>query len=147
MTTCAWAVPARHRKHTAAAAAMRKERLRIAGIPGSRKERRFYWLRGCGFVSGDRIGRSGAAREHRDFLAIVVELACAQVDTARASVAHDVQAQARLVEALLHRQLEVEHREPAPPAGEPFGHARGDAARLLDHVADHPVDGALRLVA
>jgi hypothetical protein len=44
------------------------------------------------------------------------------------------------LETPLHRQLEIEHRRPAPARGEPERHQFGHAPGFLDHVAHQPVD-------
>jgi hypothetical protein len=48
------------------------------------------------------------------------------------------------LEAPLHGQFEVENAAAAASGGDPFGHQRGDAGRLFDHVADHPLDRFFR---
>src|SRR6185312_11460021 len=83
-------------------------------------------------------------RENRDFFAVVIQLLRAHVARGRA---HARKAGFRLVEPLFHRQLEIEDRAVAPALLQPMRDQFGDAARLLDHVADQPVHRLGRTVA
>ncbi len=69
-------------------------------------------------------------RKHRDFLAVVIQLLRADIGsmTMRGEfAAHRVQTQPGFLVALLHRQLEIEDRVPAPALGEPLRNQRRDA--------------------
>src|SRR5690606_26024782 len=83
--------------------------------------------------------RSVRACVDRDFLAVVVELPRLYPPGISRLSGEQFEAGPGFVPALLHRQFQVEPRAPAPVVGDPLGHAGGHPARLLDHVADHPV--------
>ena len=85
-------------------------------------------------------GSGGKPEVPGDFLAVVIEVPETQL------VAHAVQllrdapaAQLDFLEALLHRQLEVEDALAAPAVTDPLCNEVGHQRGFLDHVADHPI--------
>src|SRR5574343_1966216 len=63
------------------------------------------------------------AREHGDFLAVVVQLLGTDPHRLAALRREQVEAERGLLPALLHRQLQVEDGVAAPAVGEPLRHA------------------------